>query len=191
MTGRKSSAGNSRYAKQKSASKRQPLARLATFRAAVLAVPQIATAYRPGVQALKKEHRKQLRNADVATGSIELDEALRLAYPNDHRWDYGIGLPGDSRSERVLWVEVHHAASKQTEILIRKLEQLKSWLQAHAPELWKLPREFVWQLSNAERNPNDRRKRNALAEKYGIRRVQGALDLQADWLSPGKSQTSR
>lgn len=149
-----------------------------TFRAAVLAVPVIAGAFREGVQALTREHRQGLKNAQIATGSIDLDAALQAAYPNDHRWDYGIGLPQDARTEKVLWLEVHHAASGETERVINKLKALKAWLQSSAPELDRMPKKFVWQLSNVERNPNDRRSRNKLAEAGGIHlRVQGALDL--------------
>ncbi len=147
------------------------------FRAAVLAAPAIAGAFREGVQALTREHRQGLKNAQVATGSIDLDAALRTDYPNDHRWDYGIGLPLNTQTEKVLWLEVHHAASGETERVIKKLQALKEWLAANAPALAAMPRVYVWQLSNTENNPNDRRKRNALAQRHGLRRVQGMLDL--------------
>lgn len=149
-----------------------------TFKAAVLATPMIASAFCPGVQALKNEHRRGLQNSHIATGSIDLDAALQPHFPNDHRWDYGIGLPQDARTEKVLWLEVHHAASGETERVLNKLKALKEWLQSSAPELNRLPKKFVWQLSNVERNPNDRRIRNRLAEAGGIHlRVQGVLDL--------------
>jgi len=148
-----------------------------TFQSAARAVPQIAKSVCMGVQALREADRKRIHNTKLATGSIDLDEALRTAYPNDPRWDYGIGLPGDARKERVLWLEVHHAASGETERVLNKLAALKSWLAAQAPELQKLPRLFVWQLSNVESNPNDRRKRNQAAEKHGLVRMSGILDL--------------
>lgn len=148
-----------------------------TFRAAVLAVPAIAGSFREGVQALKREHRQGLKNAQIATGSIDLDAALQRTHSNDHRWDYGIGLPHDERTEKVLWLEVHHAASGETERVIRKLQALKAWLAANAPDLNAMPRVFIWQLSNTESNPNDRRTRTALAERHGLKRRQGILDL--------------
>jgi hypothetical protein len=153
--------------------------KMLTFKARVVAVPQIATAYQPGVQALPDADRNRLKNAQVATGSIDLDKALRCSYPNAPRWDYGIGLPNTDRTEKVLWLEVHHAASGETDRVIKKLNALKTWLQAEAPDLWAMPRIFVWQLSNVESNPNDRRKRTAQAENHGLRRVQGKLDLGA------------
>ena len=148
-----------------------------TFKAAVLAVPAIASEYREGVQAWKEAHRKGLKNTQLATGSLDLDGALASSYPNDHRWDYGIGLPYGIASEKVLWLEVHHAASGETDRVIQKLKALKSWLDTPANDLAAMPRAFVWQLSNVERNPNDCRKRNQLAEKHGLKRIQGVLDL--------------
>ena len=150
-----------------------------TFRAAVTAVPAIAGAFRSGVQALKSEHRQRLENAGLATGSIDLDAALEKDFPNTHRWDYGIGLPGDQASEKVLWLEVHHAASGETERVISKLQALKAWLADHAPQLAAIPRTSVWALSNTESNPTDRRRRNSLAEKHGLRRVTGRLNLSS------------
>ena len=164
-------------ARRKSHSPRHASAVKKTFKAAVLATPMIASAFCPGVQALKKEHRQGLQNSQIATGSIDLDAALQPHFPNDHRWDYGIGLPQDARTEKVLWLEVHHAASGETERVISKLRALKAWLLSSAPELNQMPRIFIWQLSNTENNPNDRRKRNALAQSVGLRRVQGMLDL--------------
>lgn len=163
--------------RRKSHSLRQASARKKTFAAAVLATPKIAQAHRPGVQALLREHRQCLKNSQTAMGSIDLDAALLPYYPNAHRWDYGIGLPSDTHTEKVLWLEVHHAASGETQRVIDKLRALKAWLLAEAPELNQMPKVFIWQLSNVESNPNDRRKRNALAQSAGIRRVTGMLDL--------------
>lgn len=147
-----------------------------TFRAAVQATPSIASAYRPGIQALLPADRKRLANAEHATGSVALDEALADQHPNANRWDYGVGLPGE-KTERVLWLEVHHAASGEADRVLKKLQWLRSWLRNEAPRLDRLPPIFIWLLSNVENNPNDRRKRNALAEKHGLRRHQGVLDL--------------
>jgi hypothetical protein len=148
-----------------------------TFKRAVESTESIPGAYQPGIQALKAEHRRGLNNGQVATGSIDLDSAIRTQFPQDHRWDYGIGIPDASQKEKVLWLEVHHAASGETERVIRKLESLKSWLREHSSELNALPKVFVWQLSNKEHSPNDRRKRNQLAAKHGLKRVQGVVDL--------------
>lgn len=77
----------------------------------------------------------------------------------------------------MLWLEVHHAASGETDRVIKKLYALKNWLRENAPALSEMKRVYVWQLSNVERNMNDRRSRNREAEKHGLRRTQGMVDL--------------
>ena len=147
-----------------------------TFRAAVEETPALAPHFKPGIQALEEPHRRRITNGNLATGSVDYDKALQQTAPNAHRVDYGIGLPVDNRIEKVLWLEVHHAAGGQTERVARKFQQLKAWLLENAPELSKLHRIYIWQLTNTE-NPNDRRRRNRDAEAHGIRRVQGVLNL--------------
>lgn len=148
------------------------------FQRAVEATPSIKGAYCPGVQALEDRDRKMLAEGDrkLATGSVALDEAVRKAHPTANRWDYGIGLPADS-GDMVLWLEVHHAASGEADRVLRKLEWLKHWLRTSAPELDRLPKKFVWLLSNVETNPNDRHRRQRLAEHHGLIRRQGTLKL--------------
>lgn len=147
-----------------------------SFKAAVAATPALAGAHHPGVQALLPADKKRLAGAERATGSLALDDVLKAAFPNANRWDYGIGLPA-AKGEQVLWLEVHHAASGETDRVIRKLQWLKEWLRNEAPALDRMPAKFIWQLSNSESNPNDRRKRQQLAERYGLRRHHGVLDL--------------
>lgn len=50
---------------------------------------------------------------------MALDEALKDRFPSANRWDYGIGLPA-GKAEQVLWLEVHHAASGETDRVLRK-----------------------------------------------------------------------
>lgn len=149
------------------------------FQRAVEATPGVSSAHEPGVQALEPRDRKLLAEGDrrLATGSVFLDGALRSAQPNANRWDYGVGLDADGR-ESVVWLEVHHAASKQGDLVVKKLEWLRHWLRTSAPELERMPRKFVWLLSNVETNPNDRTRRNSLAERYGLIRRQGLLRLR-------------
>lgn len=147
-----------------------------TFKAAVKATPAIASAYQPGVQALLPADKKRFANAARATGSVALDEALKKCFPSSNRWDYGIGFPL-GKAEQVLFVEVHHAASGEAEVVLKKLQWLKDWLRNEASALNRMPAKFIWLLSNIESNPNDRRRRQQLAEKHGLRRHQGMLDL--------------
>jgi hypothetical protein len=94
--------------KHKKRAKRSPKI---SFKQAVLSTADIAEAYQNGIQALLPEHRRGLRNGQSATGSVDIDSALKKKLPSDYRWDYGIGLPKGQTSEKVLWLEVHHAAS--------------------------------------------------------------------------------
>jgi len=150
------------------------------FQRAVEATPGIKNAHCPGIQALPAGDKARLTDKQLATGSIFLDARLRSApaHASANRWDYGIGLAADDRgAETVLWLEVHHAASKQTDKVLKKLEWLKSWLATDAPALDRMHKRFVWLLSNVENNPNDRAHRNRLAEQHGMIRVQGRLCL--------------
>jgi hypothetical protein len=157
---------------------REQTSRGGSFKAAVQATPAIALAYQPGIQALLPTDTRRLAAAEGATGSVALDEALKDRCPNDPRWDYGIGLPA-GKAEQVLWLEVHHAASGETDRVLKKLQWLKGWLRNEAPALDRMPAKFIWLLSNVESNLNDRRKRQQLAEKHGLRRHQGVLNLAA------------
>lgn len=148
------------------------------FHAAVAATPSIRDASCPGLQALRRTDRDRIVDGGLAVGSVALDEALVRADPHGNRWDYGIGLPEPGgRGESVLWLEVHHAASGETEAVLKKLAWLRLWLREQAPRLDALRKTFVWQLSNVERHPNDRARRNRLAEQHGLRRVEGRLRL--------------
>jgi hypothetical protein len=78
-------------------------------------------------------------------GSVDLDAALADKFPNDARWDYGIGhQPADAKGEMVYWVEIHPATSGEVKVVLAKLAWLKRWLQASAPRLRKMRRAFVW-----------------------------------------------
>lgn len=151
------------------------------FQAAVERTPHLRDKYRSGVQALENADRARLSGRSAAIGSVFVDEALKSIQPycDQHRWDYAIGLVTSTGRELVLWLEVHHAASKQTEIVLSKLSWLRGWLRQGAPALERFDKKFVWLLSNTESNPNDRIRRNRLAQQHGLVRVQGTLDLEA------------
>lgn len=150
----------------------------ATFEATVKATPTIADAFQPGIQALVKRDKGFLKDVQVATGSVALDSTLhaKKLHQNANRWDYGIGLPGSKTSERVLWLEPHRGGSGESKTVIKKLAWLKEWLRNEAPALDKLPKTFVWLVSNTE-NPNDRKRRTRDAENHGLRRLSPMLSL--------------
>lgn len=124
-----------------------------TFKAAVNQTVQIKGKLKAGLQALKKRDRRkiQTRSATTITGSVNLDKALCQVYPDDPRWDYGIGSQqsqqGNRRTEMVFWVEVHPATAGGIEKVARKLRWLKDWLSQQAPALNAMNRKFVWVAS--------------------------------------------
>lgn len=154
----------------------KPLKEKRTFKSAIEAIPAVAHKYQGGLQGLKPPHRQKLKSGNIARGSIDLDAALETSYPNDPRWDYGIGLPYQENEEQVLWLEPHHASSGQAKRVVNKLKALKAWLQSHAPALSRMHRHFVWQTTNNV-SQADTKQRFALAEQAGIKVRQGYLDL--------------
>lgn len=119
--------------------------RARTFKDAVLATPAVAGAFRDGLGALTGNHSTLISTAEPRrlTGSINLDDALRVSFPNDSRWDYGIGLQ-TSPNERALWIEVHSASSGHVSDMIAKLRWLRQWLASYAPELQRISLRFIW-----------------------------------------------
>ena len=133
-------------------------------------------AYRPGLQALREIHRQAItavpRNLK---GSVNIDETLSETLPNEPRWDYGVGYIGED-GEKVFWVEFHPASIGEINSVLRKLEWLKGWTRANAPDLSAMRREFIWIASGASGfgrgTPQVKRLANA-----GIRFVGGHLTL--------------
>lgn len=117
-----------------------------TFQQAVEATADLAGAWCPGLQALKRADKLHVRAQDTRrlTGSADVDAALQQRRPKDKRWDYAIGhQPANGQREMIYWVEVHPAGAGDTKVVLAKLDWLKQWLTG-APYLNAMPREFVW-----------------------------------------------
>ena len=114
------------------------------FQKAVEGTPDISTAYRSGLQALKRSDRSLITVSDpwILYGSVDIDTAVQEKYPNDNRWDYAIGYSG-----KVCYVEVHPAYTSEVSVVENKLKWLKTWLKEKAPLLDAIPKAipaFVW-----------------------------------------------
>ena len=114
------------------------------FQKAVEGTPEISTAYRSGLQALKRSDRGAFDVADtrLLDGSVDIDTAVQEKYPNENRWDYAIGYSG-----KVCYVEVHPAYTSEVSVVENKLRWLKIWLKENAPLLDAIPKAtpaFVW-----------------------------------------------
>ena len=144
-----------------------------TFKQAVKgAPPPVDDAYRNGIQALNKGHRKYMECSDAnrLTGSIDLDAALRQVpeHASASRWDYGIGYRPKREPEQAVWVEVHSANTSQVSVVLRKLQWLRDWLNGDDAEQLKQMTDaadsgirFVWVASNGvkilKNSPQSRR----------------------------------
>jgi len=107
-----------------------------TFRRAVAQTSELGpSAFQLGLQALGN-HSSRVQCADTRrlTGSVALDDVLQAKYPNDPRWDYGIGLRKGKR-EAAVWIEVHPASTSAVTTVLKKLQWLKNWLKNQAPTL--------------------------------------------------------
>lgn len=123
-----------------------PGRRSSRFRHAVENTPGIQEAYCPGLQALTEAEKSKIDLKDTrrATGSVNLDGALKATYPNEARWDYGIGYEHRTKGESVVWVEFHPANSHHVDTVLDKLRWLKTWLAGKAPLLYTLPGRYCW-----------------------------------------------
>lgn len=137
-----------------------------TFEEAVIAAPHpVNRAYRPGKQALENRHRNRVTCAEPRrlTGSVDLDTALKQVarHAQAPRWDYGLGYRPASGAERVVWVEVHSATTKEVSAVLRKLQWLRDWLNGDAEQLSKLTNlscsdvRFVWIASAGVKIPRN------------------------------------
>jgi len=148
------------------------------FRDAVTRTQGLEGAYRAGLQALRRADRARIdcTRPDSLTGSFDLDSALALSHPDAARWDYGIGVRNGRGRETVTWMEVHPATSRGAEEVCRKHRWLTQWLEASAPLLRKLPREFVWVASGNVHIPLNSPHRRRLASQ-GVRFAGRTLHL--------------
>ena len=119
------------------------------FKTAVKRTNEVRDAYRPGIEALRERDRNRLSFEDTRQirGSINLDDSLAVVYPNQPRWDYGIGIEKKSAKDQVFWLEVHPAKADEIAPMIAKLKWLKNWLQNSAPNLQQITvndSPFIW-----------------------------------------------
>jgi hypothetical protein len=146
------------------------------FRKAVEATASVQAHYRPGLQALAAgdADRIQCDNPRRLTGSVNVDQALQAAEPDEPRWDYGIGLRRNN-AECAIWVEVHPASSTSITDMLNKLQWLRKWLRAQAPALAALTQsDYYWVSTDATIaiTPNSpQARRLAAAGLVGPRRV--------------------
>ena len=117
------------------------------FKLAIENTSEINNGYHVGLQAFKKEHKPKIE-INECQGSVDIDGCLiaKGLYANDNRWDYAIG-----HNNKVYFVEVHTANTREVKTVLNKLQWLKDWLTTKAPEINKLkasPNAYFWIQSN-------------------------------------------
>lgn len=115
-----------------------------SFRQAVEATSDIDTGYLPGLTAFGNfSKRVVVKDTTKLQGSVDIDACTNEKYPNDNRWDYAFAY-----KDEVFFVEVHSAITSEVKTVLKKLQWLKDWLVAQAPEINKLKAKrknpFIW-----------------------------------------------
>ena len=111
-----------------------------SFQDAIANTPQLKDALKSGLKALGSNSSKvKPGNTKKCEGSIDIDEAVKLKYPNDQRWDSAIGYDGKTH-----FIEVHPASTSEVDPVIKKLQWLKGFLVKDAPKLNEESKRFHW-----------------------------------------------
>ena len=113
---------------------------MATLSAAIKQIPSLTGKLKQGLQALRKNHRDAIspENSRKLSSSIDIDTALKSKYPNDHRWDYCIGVRKNRNADSLVWVEFHPANSHSVRDIVTKATWLKQWLAGPGKPLKRL-----------------------------------------------------
>ncbi len=122
------------------------------FKDAVKKVSGLENAFQVGLQALRAEDRPHIdaENTHHLVGSVDIDTALRAAYPNANRWDFAIAYQHVDRADEVVyWVELHTASDSQVKVVIKKAQWLLEWLKGVGKPLAAFERDIVWVSSGA------------------------------------------
>lgn len=102
-----------------------------SFKNAVVKCSEIKNAFMPGLSALKG-NSKHVKPTDtkLVNGSVDIDDTLKVIYPNESRWDYVVGY-----ADEAFFIEVHPAGTSNVSEMVNKVKWLKNWLASSAPDL--------------------------------------------------------
>ncbi len=117
-----------------------------TFKKTVDETPDVAGAWRPGLQALLEADRNRIQvdRPRSLKGSINVEEFLTKRYPGQRQWDYAVGYrPNNLDEEVVYWIEVHPANEGEVSVVLEKLQALKGWLMSNGHALNTMRRTFI------------------------------------------------
>ena len=125
-----------------------------SFREAVAQTPNLETAWRNGLRALRRQDRRHIEAEDPRRlrGSADVDKALQRVEPQANRWDFAIAYQHTNvRGEFIYWVETHTGTDQEIEVVRKKHEWLRNWLarEGRALSAENFPQEFYWVPSGA------------------------------------------
>lgn len=114
------------------------------FNEVVENTPDIANGYHHGLHAIESADKDAIRVKENRrlSGSVNIDKEVKDKYPNDPRWDYALCY-----DNKVCFVEVHPACTKNIDEMIKKKRWLVDWLKNNAPRLDSFPScspKFCW-----------------------------------------------
>jgi hypothetical protein len=138
-----------------------------TFKKAVLQTPKLQSAWQPGLQALRAEDKPHIKAEDTQRlrGSADVDAALRPSEPQANRWDFAVGYQHTNRRNEVIyWIETHTGSDDQIEVVLKKLEWLKTWMRRQGNRLASFERDIVWTSSGHTLFTKGSRQVKALAQ---------------------------
>ncbi|MBI2601904.1 MAG: hypothetical protein HYW48_02510 [Deltaproteobacteria bacterium] len=89
---------------------------------------ELIASVKRGRNAINRSHNNLLDNDLRILDSLNLDEATRQRYPQDHRWDY---LVSSSNPQILIGIEPHSAISKEVKVVIQKRRNALRFLSDH------------------------------------------------------------
>lgn len=130
-----------------------------SFREAVEQTPLLKDHLKTGLKALGSHSKHvKLNEPRLCEGSVDIDQALERAFPQDNRWDYALGY-----HQKTYFIEIHPADTSEVETLLKKYQWLKIFLAQQAPKLNQEPKEFYWIASGGVHILPDSRQAKRLA----------------------------
>lgn len=143
-------------------------ASLHTVAMALRSGSSIATAVLTGMTALGKSDRKLIHESirpEIGDG-INLDEATRIAFPNQNRWDYVLSVPN---RKLLIGVEPHSANDGELSVVIKKRNNAVDFLADQLKPGERVAR-WYWVTRGKVNFSNTEKARRAL-DQNGIRFV--------------------
>lgn len=100
-----------------------------TFKGCIESIPMISAAFKDGLKAVERRDVSKIKTNDsrMLSGSVYLDECLKVTFPHEARWDYIIGF-----KDMAYFAEVHPANTSNVDEVVKKKVWLESWISNHA-----------------------------------------------------------